>query len=278
MAKLKSLPKPTENDVLLSKIFHSGPLRRKEVFLDEKEMLRVITRLDNADFVSTDKKRPLVLPSRHPLMQLLICEYHSQAGHHGKKITFALMARRYSLVLSAVAYVVYKCQHCRERAPIPVKYPQAALHPNRLQMWSYAFEITGMDHFGPFDVRRAKKVWGLLLICLTTGAVHLEPVDNLTVQGHLNALDRFIARRSKLTKIQNDKGRTFVGEAKDHNELTRILAKKSFQDELAAEAKRRWRIDFKFNVEHTPHHGGKWERMVKEFKRSLSRPSTQSPR
>jgi hypothetical protein len=97
-------------------------------------MLRVITRLDNADFVSTDKKRPLVLPSRHPLTQLLIREYHCQAGHHGKKITFALMARRYSLPLSAIAYVVYKCQHCRERSPIPVKYPQAALHPNRLQM------------------------------------------------------------------------------------------------------------------------------------------------
>ncbi len=49
------------------------------------------------------------------------------------------------------------------------------------------------------------------------------------------------------------------------------LAKKSFQDELAAEAKRRWRINFEFNVEYTPHHGGKWERMVKEFKRSLSK-------
>jgi hypothetical protein len=54
---------------------------------------------------------------------------------------------------------------------------------------------------GPFDVQRAKKVWGLLLICLTTGAVHLEPVDNFTVQGHLSALDRFIARGGKPTKI-----------------------------------------------------------------------------
>jgi hypothetical protein len=128
-----------------------------------------------------------------------------------------------------------------------------------------------MDHFWPFDVQRAKKVWGLLLICLTTGAVHLEPVDNLTVQGHLNAFDRFIARRGKPTKIRSDKGRTFVGGAKEHNELTTILANKSFQDELAAEAKRRWRIDFEFNVEYTPHHGGKWEGMVKEFKRSLSK-------
>jgi hypothetical protein len=179
------------------------------------------------------------------------------------------MARHYSLPLSAVAYIVYKCQHCRERAPIPVKYPQAALHPNQLQKWSYAFEVTGMDHFGPLDVQRAKKVWGLLLICLTTGAVHLEPFDNLTVQEHLNALGRFITRRSKPRKIRSDKGRTFVGGAKKHNELMTTPAKKSFQDELAAKAKRRWRINFEFNVEYTPHHGGKWEQMVKEFKRSL---------
>ncbi len=129
IAELKSLPKRTESDVLPSKIFNSGPLRRKEVFLDEKEMLRIITRLDNADFVSTDKKQQLVLLLRHPLTQLLIREYHSQAGLIGKKITFVLMARRYSLPLSAVAYVVYKCQHCQERTPIPVKYPQAAYTP-----------------------------------------------------------------------------------------------------------------------------------------------------
>jgi hypothetical protein len=48
------------------------------------------------------------------------------------------MARRYSLPLSAVKNVAYKCQHCRERTSIPVKYPQAALHKNRLQAWTYA--------------------------------------------------------------------------------------------------------------------------------------------
>ncbi len=42
---------------------------------------------------------------------------YSSVGHHGKKITFALMARHYSLMLSAVAqHVVYKRQHLtRER-------------------------------------------------------------------------------------------------------------------------------------------------------------------
>jgi hypothetical protein len=181
------------------------------------------------------------------------------------------MTRRYSLPLSAVKNVTYKCQHCRERAPIPVKFPQAALHDNRLKAWTYAFHDTGMDHFGPFEVQRAKKVWGLLLICLTTGAVHLEPVDTLSVTSHLNALDRFIARRGKPKRIRSDKGRTFVGGAKEYQELTKILGEQNFQGELAKEAKKRWGIEFVFNVEYTPQHGGRWERMVKEFKRSLSK-------
>ncbi len=35
--------------------------------------------------------------------------------------------------------------------------------------------------------------------------------------------------------------------------------------------KKRWGIEFVFNVEYTPHHSGRWERMVKEFKRIIAK-------
>jgi hypothetical protein len=195
IAKLVALPQQSKKGVLKSKIFTSGQLQGKEVFLDNEGLMRTVTRLNNADFASPDEKRPLLLPSKHLLTQLLVHEYHCQATHSGPKMTFALMARRYSLPLLAVKNVTYKCQHCRERTSIPVKYPQAALHKNRLQAWTYAFHDTGMDHFSPFEVQQAKKVWALLLICLTTGAVYCEPVDTLSVDSHLNALDRFVAEQ-----------------------------------------------------------------------------------
>jgi hypothetical protein len=62
-----------------------------------------------------------------------------------------------------------------------------------------------------------------------------------------------------------------VGGAKDHQELTKVLAEKSFQGKLAEEAKKRWGIEFVFNVEYTLHHGGRWEQMVKEFKRIIAK-------
>jgi hypothetical protein len=62
-----------------------------------------------------------------------------------------------------------------------------------------------------------------------------------------------------------------VGGAKEHQELTKVLAEKSFQGQQAEEAKKRWGIEFVFNVEYTPHHGGRWERVVKEFKRIIAK-------
>jgi hypothetical protein len=266
-----ALSQTREKGVLKSMIFNSGQLRQKEVFLDDEGLLGTVTRLDNAHFASPDEKRLLLLPSKHPLTQLLVREYHRQATHSGPKTTFALMARRYSLPLSAVKNVTYKYHHCRERTPIPVKYPQAALHEKRLQAWTYAFYKTGMDHFGPFEVHRGNKVWELLLICLTTGAVHCKPVDTLFVDSHLNALDRFVARRGKPRRIRSDQGRTFLGSAKEHQELTKVLAERSFQGQLAKEAKKRWGIEFVFNVGYKPHHGGHWEWMVKEFTRIVAK-------
>jgi hypothetical protein len=48
LAKDMALPKPNDEGVLRSKIFTSGQLRRKEVFLDGEGLLRTVRRLDNA--------------------------------------------------------------------------------------------------------------------------------------------------------------------------------------------------------------------------------------
>ncbi len=62
-----------------------------------------------------------------------------------------------------------------------------------------------------------------------------------------------------------------MGGAKDHQELTEVLAEKSFQGQLAEETWKRWGIGFVFNIEYTPHHGGCWEQIVKEFKRIIAK-------
>ena len=259
------------NGGLKSKVFRVGILRRKEVFVDEDGLLRLVTRLSNAEFLSWEEKNPIILPPKHPATELLIRDYHVRVNHHGSKSTLAEMLRKYHLPHSAVRRIVFQCKPCRERQPVAVQCPQAPLHASRLAAWSYAFQETGMDHFGPLEINRKKKCWGLLLVCLTTKAVHIEVCQDLGVASWLNALDRFIARRGKPRTIRCDNGRTFTGGDKEYHRLTKQLLTEEFQQEVTQAVVKKFGIDFQFIPPHTPHYGGCWERMVQEAKRSLKK-------
>jgi len=63
------------------------------------------------------------------------------------------------------------------------------------------FINAGIDHVGPFEIKsgntRSKtttKCYVALFICMTTKAVHLELVSNLTSEAFIRALKRFTAR------------------------------------------------------------------------------------
>ncbi|KRX12356.1 hypothetical protein T07_12313, partial [Trichinella nelsoni] len=55
-----------------SHIPRSGALQRKQVFLDQDGILRVATRLTNAEFLSEEMKNPIVMPRKHPVTRLVI--------------------------------------------------------------------------------------------------------------------------------------------------------------------------------------------------------------
>ena len=109
-----------------------------------------------------------------------------------------------------------------------------------------------MDHFGPFQVQRKKEVSGIILICLTSGAVHIKTVESLNDQSHLNALDQFIARHGKPARIRSHNSKTFVFGAKEFESLTKAVTKEKFQNELATNTIKKWGIEFCFNLEYTP--------------------------
>jgi hypothetical protein len=179
------------------------------------------------------------------------------------------MQKKYFVPVSAVKRVVYWCDLCRQRNPLPVQLPEANLHWNRLSQGGTVFEKTGMDHFGPFEIRRKKKCWGLLFICLTTRAVHIEVCEDLTIPTWLNAMERFIARRGSPKKVFSDRGSTFVGGSKAFHQITKELLDDDFYDGLRQQLATKLRIDFEVIPAGTPHYGGSWERMVQEAKRFL---------
>ena len=91
----------------------------------------------------------------------------------------------------------------------------------------------GINYVGPFEIKssntRSKtttKSYVALFICMTTKAIHLELVSNLTSETFIAALKRFIARRGLIDHLYSDNGSNCVGA---NRELTKFfLNLKSF--------------------------------------------------
>ena len=88
------------------------------------------------------------------------------------------------------------------------------------------FESTYIDYFGPFEIRFGKrqrtKVRGVIFTCLTTRAIHLELVTNLTTDRFLMALRRFISIYGQPKVIRSDNGQNFRVCFKIGKEIWRI--------------------------------------------------------
>ena len=81
------------------------------------------------------------------------------------------------------------------------------------------FSYVGVDTFGPWSVvfRRTRggvanqKRWAILFTCLTTRAVHIEVIEELSTSSFINALRRFIAIKGPVVQFRSDRGTNFVG-------------------------------------------------------------------
>lgn len=112
------------------------------------------------------------------------------------------------------------------------------------------------------------KVYICVFICMSIKAVHLEVVSNLSTEGFLAALRRFIAR-GRPEHIYSDNGTNFVGANNHLKELYALFNSKNHQDRAS-----------NFAIEHhmthfmppmAPHFGGLWESTVKLFKHHFKR-------
>ena len=103
---------------------------------------------------------------------------------------------------------------CVRRDAKPAQQLMANLPSARLQSEETPFLHTGADCFGPFIVKKGRmelKRYGCVFICMTTRAIHLEVLPDLTTDLFINALRRFFARRGPPTHLYTDNGTNFTG-------------------------------------------------------------------
>ncbi|XP_033115740.1 uncharacterized protein LOC117115956 [Anneissia japonica] len=156
-----------------------------------------------------------------------------------------------------------ECQRWRKKAEVPV---MADLPNARLRIGKPAFYSTGVDCFGPMNVkvkRSTEKRWGVVFKCMTTWAVHLEVIESMNMDAFLMAFQRFVSRRGKPKELYSDCGTNFKGAEKELCESSDAMSY-DLRQKLASQ-----QVKFNFNPPGVPHFGGIWEREVRSIKNAL---------
>lgn len=241
----------------------SQQLAALNAFICPHGLMRCSTRLSHAN-VNYDVKFPIILPNKHEVTTAIVTYYHHRHNHVGHEAINASIREKYWIIhsRSAVRRVAANCTFCKHLRATPYKTPVAPIPDIRVNTTCKAFEITGADCFGPFEVfagksRRTKKIYVVIFTCLTSRAVYLRMLSSMNTDEMLLAIQDLWTRRGPIRVIVSDNGKNFVGAANFFN--------KEFKDKLAENFSLTWQ----FNPPYTPQWGGAWERLIKDIKRSL---------
>lgn len=108
------------------------------------------------------------------------------------------------------------------------------------------FLHTAIDYAGPIwspmskgRGSKAMKSWIAVFVCLSTKAIHIELVSDVSSAAFVASFRRFTARRGLCSDIYSDNGTNFVGADKEmRKQLTQCLQDKEWRDELSASGTR----------------------------------------
>lgn len=245
-------------------------------YLDEKSLLRVGGRLQNAS-VAEITKHPIIIPSNQHITKLLIREAHLKTLHGGIQLMMAYVRSKYWVInlKSAIKKCIRSCKTCvldkaKTKNQMMGQLPAMRVNPHR------AFLNSGVDYAGPVFMRTSKgrghhatKGYICLFVCMSTRAIHLEAVTDLSSQAFMAAFRRFVARRGHCLNLWSDNGTNFIGAAKELKEIF-SKATKVLTEEVAALLANDGTTAH-FIPPRMPSYGGLWEAGVQSAKRHLSR-------
>ena len=256
-----------KNDKQLNK---TSALLKLDPFVDKDGILRVGGRAKLSLALSYEERHPVILPHHDSTSTLIARHYHNKVHHQGRTTTLAKIRNSGFWIVGATKIVkslVRQCITCQRLRGTPVEQKMADLPQERLEP-TPPFTHIGMDCFGPFIVKERRtelKVWGLLLTCCYSRAVHVEILKDMTSDSLINALRAVICLRGPVQSISCDRGTNFIGA---NNELLKELAAMDPSSTLTQYFQSA-KIHFKFNTPTASHAGGLWERQIKNIKTVL---------
>ena len=219
-------------------VSHQSSLKYVRAHLDEEGVLRASPR--------TGEPEVIILPDLRYITTLIIDHAHRLCFHQGVRSTLALLSAEYLVRRKTVRRITETCTRCRRYRALPYQQPEGALPEFRTQP-SRSFERIGIDYFGPLYIDNSSKVWGLLITCATTRAIHLEVVKSQSTDDLQTALRRFFALRGTPSLIMSDNAKSF-------RKIIGLLPPS---------------VKWQYIPEASPWWGGFWERLVGSVKAAM---------
>ena len=228
-------------------------------FLDENGILRVGGRTG---------EHPILISSKSIIAESLVYHFHQNA-HLGTEWTLSLVRSEYWITKArrCVQRVLKRCVMCKRLYAKPSSQLMADLHPARISPHMPAFTQVGVDCFGPYFTkfyRGQKKRYGCIFTCMSSRAIHIEMLHSLDADAFLNALRRFIARRSNVSTIYCDNAGNFKKGEQELRKAFKFHTKNTLKQYAVSKS-----IQFVYTVPRAGHWGGNWERLIGVIKRVL---------
>ncbi|XP_051157423.1 uncharacterized protein LOC127279231 [Leptopilina boulardi] len=255
-----------------------GKLSTLNPFLDSDGILRVGGRLSKSN-LTYNQKHPMLLPRNHNITEKIIHEQHWKLMHAGTQSTINALRNNFWIIdiKNKVKGIINKCVICRRAKPKFPVYVMGELLKNRVT-FERAFKHTGLDFCGPFFIKEKKhrnrvkvKVYVAIFVCLSSKAVHIEIVSDLTTEAFLASLKRFFSRRGLSSDLYSDNATNFKGAKREIDEIYDFLNDNENINEITRELVNQGRINWHFIPPRSPHFGGLWEAAVKLFKYHFTR-------
>ncbi|XP_047504174.1 uncharacterized protein LOC125049113 [Pieris napi] len=255
----------TEIDSLKKKnnIKKNSKLKTLNPFLDNNGVLRVGGRLAKSS-LETNTKHPIIIGNNNTLVSLIIADAHKRTLHGGIQLMLCYLRSKY-WVLRAKDMTkkhIHRCLICaKESAKVKTQLmgdlPSVRTTPSR------PFINAGVDFAGPFQIVMNKgrgiktnKAYAAIFVCMSTKAMHLELVGDMTSNSFIAAYRRFTSRRGKCAHLWSDQGKNFVGANKELYkawEEAKLQFDQEIIDSLANDG-----TQWHFIPAYSPNFGGLW--------------------
>ena len=237
--------------------------------IDWKDRYKDLAPFVENDIIPYDQAHSILLPGNHHISKLIMEEFHEKVCHAGCERTLSESRCEYWIMSGRriVKKIIKNCLVCRKFRQRPHTTLMADLPQERVKLFSPPFTVTGVDLFGPFNLKvsrnKSVKAWGAIFTCATVRAIHLEIVETTSAEAFLHALTRFASHHGWPSTIISDNGTSFVGAARLLREL--VVKKRKKLEDFATLHQLRWI----FTTPRSPHQGGIYESLIKQVKSAI---------